>query len=229
MIRGGLPLGNRVTDAGSAGRVAQAREGRKGELPVPGARESNDQVVAERRRRRLDWLMSALGLLFLLVVLAEPLSRDRALSLALTITGYLLWAVFSVGVVLQLVLADDRRRFLGRNWWRIIVLAVPLLRFISVLRVLRLAALARVIGSAVRGLSSAARLLSGRLVRLSIVTGHHPRRRPTPVPRRSPRLVRPDAARRRVHDHCRRTLTTLTTQSGFGQAFRGLRPPGWCR
>jgi voltage-gated potassium channel len=184
---------------------------------VPRANPSNDQVAAEQRQCRLDWLMSALGLLFLLVVLAEPLSRDRALSLALTITGYLLWAVFIVEFVLQLVFADDRRRFLRRNWWRIIVLAVPFLRFISVLRVLRLAALARVIGSAVRGSSSAARLLSGRLVRLSIITA-------VIILAASQLLCLGgayDSYARALHDAAFTTIAgePLTTQNGFGQAF----------
>jgi voltage-gated potassium channel len=138
--------------------------------------------------------------------------------LALTIAGYLLWAVFIVEFVLQLVSADDRRRFLRRNWWRVIVLAVPFLRFISVLRVLRLAALARVIGSAVCGSSSAARLLSGRLVRLSIITA-------VIILAASQLLylgVAHDSYARALHDAAFTTVAgePLTTQNGFGQAFR---------
>ncbi|MDW5328909.1 hypothetical protein [Plantactinospora sp. KLBMP9567] len=114
--------------------------------------------------------MGGLAVLFLAVVLVEPLNRNPTLSLALTITGYVLWAVFIAEFVFRLWLAPDRRRFLKQNWWRLLILAIPFLRLFALLRVLRIAALAQLVGSAVRGSRSAARLLSGRLLRLGIFT-----------------------------------------------------------
>lgn len=107
--------------------------------------------------------MSLLGLLFLLVVLAGPLVREPALSLALTIASWVLRAAFVAEFVVRLWLADDRVRFLRRNWWQIPLLAVPALRFIRLLRLLRLAAVGRAITSALTGSRSAGRLLTGRL------------------------------------------------------------------
>ncbi|QGN49190.1 hypothetical protein ACN26Y_24735 [Micromonospora sp. WMMD558] len=123
----------------------------------------------ERFERRLDWLMGALALLFLVVVLAEPLSRNPTLSLVLTITIYVLWAAFIAEFLLRLWIASDRRQFLKRNWWRIIILAVPILRTFALLRALRIAAFAQVISSAVRG-SHSVQLLSGRVIRLAVFT-----------------------------------------------------------
>lgn len=120
--------------------------------------------------RRLDWLMSGLGVLLLLVVLAEPLSRNRELSLALTVTGYTLWGVFIAEFLVRLWLADNRGRFLRQNWWRALILALPFLRFVAVLRLFRIAALARIAGSAIRGSRSAAQLFSSRLITLAVVT-----------------------------------------------------------
>lgn len=115
--------------------------------------------------------MSLLGLLLLLIVLAEPLVADPTLSAILTVTGYLLWAIFIAEFLLHLWLAPDRKRFLRRNWWRMIILAVPVLRFVQVLRALRVAAIGRGVVSIVGGgSSSAARLLSGRLAWLTTVT-----------------------------------------------------------
>lgn len=114
--------------------------------------------------------MALLGLLFLLVVLAEPWSGHPAYQLSLEIAGYLLWAAFIAEFLLRLWLAPDRGRFLRSEWWRIPVLALPFLRFFAALRAFRVAALGRAIVSVVRGSTSAAQLLSERLVLLAAVT-----------------------------------------------------------
>jgi voltage-gated potassium channel len=114
--------------------------------------------------------MGGLAVLFLIVVLIEPLNRNPTLSLALTITGYVLWATFGAEFVFRLWLAPDRRRFLKQNWWRALILVIPFLRLFALLRVLRITAFAQLVGSAVRGSRSAAHLLSGRLVRLGVFT-----------------------------------------------------------
>lgn len=119
---------------------------------------------------KLDRPMSLLGLLFLLVVLAEPLARGPALSTVLVVTGWALWGVFLAEFLARWWLAPDRLRFLRRNWWQAVLLAVPFLRFVRLLKALRVASVGRVVSSAVRGSRSAGRLLSSRLGWLAAVT-----------------------------------------------------------
>lgn len=131
--------------------------------------ESGGVTRGKRFERRLDWTMGVLALLFLVVVLAEPLVRHRGLSRALTNSVYVLWAAFIAEFLLRIWIAPDRRQFLKRNWWRIIILAVPVLRTFALLRALRIAVIAQLISSVVRG-SRSVQLLSGRLIRLVVFT-----------------------------------------------------------
>lgn len=114
--------------------------------------------------------MGALGLVFLLLVLGQSLARDQELVAALTVAGWVLWLVFVAEFVLRAYAARDQRRFWVRNWWQVIFLAVPFLRFARALRVLRAARLGSVVSSAVRGSRSAGRLLTGRVTWLAVVT-----------------------------------------------------------
>ena len=124
--------------------------------------------------------MTGLGLLFLLVVLGQVLARDPRLITLLTFAGWALWAVFVAEFALRAWVARAcARTFWRRNWWQLVFLAVPFLRFaraLAFLRVSRLARVARVarvggvLSAAVRGSRSAGRLLSGRIAWLAVVT-----------------------------------------------------------
>lgn len=130
---------------------------------------------AEALGRRLDKPMGALGLVFLFVVLGQSLAEDRRLTGALAIAGWALWAIFVAEFALRAYIArDDQRQFWARNWWQVIFLAVPFLRFarvLTLLRITRLARLGAVLSAAVRGSRSAGSLLSGRVAWLAVVTG----------------------------------------------------------
>lgn len=128
---------------------------------------------AELVARRLDTPLSVLGILFVLLVLAQNLAQDPALVLALSVVGWVLWAVFVAEFVLRAVIARDQRRFWRRNWWQVLFLAVPFLRFlraVALVRVLRVARVGGVVSAALRSSRSAGRLLSGRVTWLSAVT-----------------------------------------------------------
>jgi voltage-gated potassium channel len=123
--------------------------------------------------------MGALGLVFLLVVLGQTVTTEPGVVAVLSVVGWLLWAAFVAELLLRAHLAADRRRFWRRNWWQVLFLALPFLRFaralvlLRTLRVARVARLARagsILSSAVRGSRSAGRLLSGRLGWLAVVT-----------------------------------------------------------
>jgi voltage-gated potassium channel len=126
---------------------------------------------AEELLDRLTPLMSALGFLFLLVVLGEQLARGgSALSTALTVTGWALWAVFACEFLARLVVAPDKRRFWRRNWWQVLFLVLPFLRFLRLVRAVRFLRTSRVLSSAVRSSRSARNVLGSRLGWLASVS-----------------------------------------------------------
>lgn len=137
--------------------------------PVP-----RDLTTAEALAARLDRPMSLLGLVFLLLVLAQVLADDPTTVRVLTFTGWVLWGVFAAEFGLRAWVAKDQRRFWARNWWQLVFLAVPFLRFaraLTLLRVTRAARAGSVLSAAVRGSRSGGRLLSGRVTWLGLVTG----------------------------------------------------------
>lgn len=136
--------------------LVRARRAKKMDLD---ARERWAEVVATR----LDGPMSALGMIFLLVVLGQTVATASAVQRPLAVVGWLLWGVFVSEFALRLWVAPSRRRFLRRNWWQVIFLALPMLRFVRLVLVLRAARAGRVVSSAVRSSRSAGRVLSDRL------------------------------------------------------------------
>ena len=126
---------------------------------------------AEGLAKRLDKPMGALGLVFLLVVLGQSLAREPWLVTTLSVLGWLFWAVFVIEFVVRAAQAPDRRRFWRRNWWQVLFLLLPFLRFVRALAFLRAVRVGGVLSAAVRGSRSAGRLLSGRIAWLSAVTG----------------------------------------------------------
>ena len=118
--------------------------------------------------------MSALGIVFLLVVLGEQLtSPDSTLGLLLTVVGWVLWGVFVVEFVARMVVAPDTGRFLRRNWWQVLFLVLPFLRVLRLVRSLRLLRSGRVLSSAVRSSRSAHSVLGSRigwLASVSVIT-----------------------------------------------------------
>lgn len=127
--------------------------------------------LAERIADRLDVPITAAGVIFLLLVLAETVSDPQgAVGTAFSVTSWLLWALFVGEFLLRLTIAPSTTEFLKRNWWQLFFLAVPALRFVRALRVLRAARVGRVLSSAVRSSRTAGRTLSTRLGALGVVT-----------------------------------------------------------
>ncbi|GAB3370361.1 hypothetical protein RMN56_28445 [Micromonospora halotolerans] len=121
--------------------------------------------------QRLDKPMGVLGLLFLILVLAQAFVHDEPLSTILTVSSWVLWAVFVAEFALRAWLArHDAGQFWKHHWWQLIFLAVPFLRFARAAAVLRAARGGGVVAAAVRGSRSAGRLLTDRLALLAVVT-----------------------------------------------------------
>ena len=136
----------------------------------PPAEPADTAPEKEGLARRLDKPMGALGLVFVLVVLGQSLAREAWLVTTLSVAGWVLWAVFVLEFGFRAVRATDQRRFWTRNWWQLVFLAVPFLRFARAFTLLRAARVGGVVSAAVRGSRSAGRLLSGRVGWLSAVT-----------------------------------------------------------
>ena len=132
---------------------------------------SEREEWAEEVLDRLTPMMSALSVVFLLVVLGESMAEtDSGLSTALTITGWLIWLVFAAEFVARLVVAPDTSAFLKRNWWQVFFLVVPFLRILRLVRVMRFLRTSRVLSSAVRSSRSARGLLGSRVGWLAVVS-----------------------------------------------------------
>ena len=132
--------------------------------------------AAESVAKRLDRPMGLLGLLFLFVLLGQLLATEELLALILAILGWVFWAVFAAEFLLRAYIAGFGRQFWKRNWWQLVFLLVPFLRFfralqaIRALRLTRLTRLGGIFSAGVRGTRSAGRLLSGRVAGLGAVT-----------------------------------------------------------
>lgn len=145
--------------------------------PVATTNTDDDKLIAaESFARRLDRPMGILGLLFLFVVLGQLLATDAVLTLVLGVLGWVLWAVFVVELVVRAYIAGFQRRFWKKNWWQVIFLLVPFLRFFRALQALRFMRVSRVarfggvLTAGFRGSRSAGRLLSSRIWLLTAVT-----------------------------------------------------------
>ena len=120
---------------------------------------------------RLTPVMSALSIVFLLIVIGESMAdQNTTLSLALTVAGWLIWLVFAAEFVARLVLAPDTGAFLKRNWWQVLFLILPFLRIFRLVRVMRVVRTGRVLSSGIRSSRSASRMLGSRVGWLGLVS-----------------------------------------------------------
>jgi voltage-gated potassium channel len=132
--------------------------------------------VAEQLAARLDRPMGVLGLIFVFVVLGQVLSSEPWMVTTFTVLSWVFWAVFVAEFILRAHVAGWSRQFWRRNWWQLLFLAVPFLRFFRALALFRFARVARIVrvggvlSAGVRGSRSAGRLLSSRLSWLAAVT-----------------------------------------------------------
>ena len=132
---------------------------------------ADPSVETEGLATKLDRPMGALGLVFVLIVLGQALAREPWLVTTLSVLGWICWAVFVSEFVFRAVRAPSQRRFWLRNWWQLIFLALPFLRFARALTLLRTARVGGVLSAAIRGSRSAGRLLTNRIGWLAAVTG----------------------------------------------------------
>lgn len=138
--------------------------------PTDSSTESR-QIWADELLDRLTPVMSALAVLFVLVVFGETLTEPgTTLSTVLTIAGWALWGAFVAEFVARMMIAPDTSAFFKKNWWQVLFLVLPFLRIFRLIRVARILRTGRVLSSAVRSSRSARRLLGSRVGWLAMVS-----------------------------------------------------------
>lgn len=120
--------------------------------------------LAQELLDRLTPLMSALGIIFVLLILGEQLTTPGStMSTVLTVLGWVLWTVFAAEFVARAVVAPDTGQFFRKNWWQVLFIVLPFLRVFRLIRAARFLRTGRVLSGAIRGTRSAASALRGRL------------------------------------------------------------------
>lgn len=137
---------------------------------------TDEALAAETLAARLDRPMGLLGVVFLFVVLGQLLVTDPGWSQALNVAGWMFWGIFVSEFLLRAWVAGFAKAFWRRNWWQLVFLLIPFLRFfrsLQALRAFRIARLSRaggIVSAGVRGSRSAGKLLSSRIGWLVAVT-----------------------------------------------------------
>jgi voltage-gated potassium channel len=135
-------------------------------------RDANDrEALVQRIASNMDGPMTALGFIFLLLVLAETLIRPvGAVGRVFGVVSWVLWLAFVLEFGVRATVAPSTGGFLKKNWWQLIFLLLPFLRFARALSRLRIGRLGRVISSGVRSGRGAKANLSSRLGWLAALT-----------------------------------------------------------
>ena len=99
------------------------------------------------RATELPLLILAAAMLPLIVI---PLAFDLSSSVerAFLAANWFIWAVFAVELVVKTYLAPERRRYLVRHWFDVLIVVIPFLRPLRIVRsarALRLLRLGRVV------------------------------------------------------------------------------------
>jgi voltage-gated potassium channel len=133
--------------------------------------EIDREIWADELLDRLTPVMSALSVVFVLVVIGESLATSgTSLSFGLAVAGWLIWLIFVAEFIARLVVAPKTIEFLKRNWWQVAFLVLPFLRILRLVRTIRILRTGRVLSSAVRTSRSAHRALGSRVGWLAVVS-----------------------------------------------------------
>lgn len=119
---------------------SNTEENRKSKLPH---QEALDRERYELLQRLEDWLetpMLILAFVWLGLLLGELVWGE---SLAFEILGTIIWVIFILNFVIEIILAPRKGAYLKTNWLTAISLLVPALRIFRIFRAIRLFRLAR--------------------------------------------------------------------------------------
>jgi voltage-gated potassium channel len=100
-------------------------------------------VLVRRWERASEWPLMIAAIVFLAayaVPILDPDLPSWLLELCRSLS-WITWGIFVVDIIVRLVLADERVRYLVRHWYDVLVLALPLLRPLRLLRLIPLLAI----------------------------------------------------------------------------------------
>jgi voltage-gated potassium channel len=115
----------------------------RSERPYRTARRAapTDRAVLSRRwQRATDWPLMLAAVVFL-AAYAVPILAPDLPSWLLDLCRWLswiTWGIFVVDIVVRLALAEERLRYLGRRWYDLLVIVLPLLMPLRLLRLIPL-------------------------------------------------------------------------------------------
>jgi voltage-gated potassium channel len=97
-------------------------------------------VLSRRWERATDWPLMVAAVVFLAAYALPVLAPDqpRWLLDVCRWLSWITWGMFVVDLVVRLALADERLRYLGRHWYDLLVVVLPLLRPLRLLRLIPL-------------------------------------------------------------------------------------------
>ena len=137
---GSFPHGAPVSPSACPAASPSARAAAKGLLPVSTAPvlrrpPTPRELAAHRIAERLDRPIATLGVAALGLWLAEPLtSSDAALNVIVEVVWVGIALAFLVEFIIRAIVAPETWPFLRQHWWELGLVALPFLRFLSVLR-----------------------------------------------------------------------------------------------
>jgi voltage-gated potassium channel len=142
---------------------------RTGHVPLRDRPPSQRELLAERIAAQLDIPVTVAGILFLLVVVADGLTPASAeWRWVWDVASWAFWSLFVLEFVVRLVVAPSTLAFLRRNWWQVVFLVLPFLRFLRAFT--RSARVGRALTTSVRGTRTAGRTLGSRVAYLGAAT-----------------------------------------------------------
>ncbi|MCD9624526.1 hypothetical protein [Rhabdothermincola salaria] len=138
-------------------------------MPLRERPPSDRELLAERIAAELDVPVTVAGILLVLIVVSEGLTPATAeWRWVFDVASWALWSLFVVEFLARMVVAPSTAAFLRRNWWQVVFLVLPFLRFLRALT--RSARVGRAVATSVRGTRTAGRTLGSRVAYLGAAT-----------------------------------------------------------
>lgn len=91
-----------------------------------------------------DKPLIALSFIWVLLVIYDFV---QGLNPPLTILSYVIWAIFILNFLIEIIVAPEKLKYLRKHWFNVISLLLPALRIFSIFRVFRLLRAARAVRS----------------------------------------------------------------------------------
>jgi voltage-gated potassium channel len=96
----------------------------------------SDEAHLERWERRVEWPLTALAVLFLVVYAFQVLDDREFLHVPLEVVLWLIWAVFAADYAIRFKLATNKLQFLKSHVFDLAAVLLPMIRQLRVLRLI---------------------------------------------------------------------------------------------